>query len=485
MMVSVAFDCFEKVNSIILQVSHINNNILQMALFRICVNTSRRLYKCQVSRSASKYVALRNFSSSFSKLRDELDTIEKNILLRKHTNNVSIIKSLLAELSEHPGNIDALKKLELEVGKLPNRTHERLIAYGEKPCEIQRNQLPLPKVDDFSTVCKDFNYIRTDHLGNFNGHKSYYLLGDLANLEQSLIRFTVEYLKRNKFLLMSVPDILPGSFINGCGMQTEGDRTQIYKIETEECLSGTSEMALAGLFSGTVLDEKKLPLKVAAVSRCYRAETSGLNEEKGIYRVHQFTKVEMFSVCSKNQSEAVLESFKNTEVSLYEKLNFRFRVLDMPPIELGASAFQKYDIEVWMSGRQMWGEISSCSNCTDYQAKRLNIKYRTTAGNLEYAHTVNGTAAAMPRLLISLLESNKIENGTISVPESLKEILKDRNGWEQKADSLEFYWFDGDCAPNSVINAIIDEGNTVDENSTADNSYDFEQNDEDTKSDSE
>ncbi|XP_067635586.1 uncharacterized protein [Eurosta solidaginis] len=192
--------------------------------------------------------------------------------------------SLLAELSEHPGNIDALKKLELEVGKLPNRTHERLIAYGEKPCEIQRNQLPLPKVDDFSTVCKDFNYIRTDHLGHFNGHKSYYLLGDLANLEQSLIRFTVEYLKRNKFLLMSVPDILPGSFINGCGMQTEGDRTQIYKIETEECLSGTSEMALAGLFSGTVLDEKKLPLKVAAASRCYRAETSGLNEEKGIYR---------------------------------------------------------------------------------------------------------------------------------------------------------------------------------------------------------
>ncbi|XP_054087453.1 serine--tRNA ligase, mitochondrial isoform X2 [Zeugodacus cucurbitae] len=144
------------------------------------------------------------------------------------------------------------------------------------------------------------------------------------------------------------------------------------------------------------------------------------------HKVHQFTKVEMFTVCSENQSEAVLESFRDTEMRLFKQLNLKFRVLDMPPCELGASAFQKYDIEAWMAGRQMWGEISSCSNCTDYQAKRLNIKYVTKDGTLKYAHTVNGTAAAIPRLLIALIESNEIENGTVCIPEELQNILNNK-----------------------------------------------------------
>lgn len=116
----------------------------------------------------------------------------------------------------------------------------------------------------------------------------------------------------------------------------------------------------------------------------------------------------MFAICLENTSEYMMESFKETEVSLFKQFNLNFKVLDMPPTELGASAFQKYDIEAWLPGRQMWGEISSCSNCTDYQAKRLNIKYRTKSGELKYAHTVNGTAAAIPRLLITLIESNKV-----------------------------------------------------------------------------
>lgn len=116
----------------------------------------------------------------------------------------------------------------------------------------------------------------------------------------------------------------------------------------------------------------------------------------------------MFALCSENSSETLLESFRDAEVSLYKRLNLQFRVIDMPPVELGASAFQKYDIEAWMPGREMWGEISSCSNCTDYQSKRLNIRYRTRTGELRYVHTVNGTAAAIPRLLISLIESNKV-----------------------------------------------------------------------------
>lgn len=157
-------------------------------------------------------------------------------------------------------------------------------------------------------------------------------------------------------------------------MSTQGDRNQVYKLNSSLetlCLSGTSEMALAGYFAGTQIDESRLPLKLTAVSRCFRAETSALHEEKGIYRVHQFTKVEMFSVCRPDQSEAVLEEFRDIELGLFDALGIHFQLLDMPACELGAPAYRKYDIEAWMPGREMYGEISSCSDCTDYQARRL------------------------------------------------------------------------------------------------------------------
>lgn len=227
---------------------------------------------------------------------------------------------------------------------------------------------------------------------------------------------------------MSVPDILPAEVINACGMQTEGERNQVYKlIPSNLCLSGTSEMALAGYFAGTKLTRKDLPVKVAAVSRCFRAETSGLTEEKGIYRVHQFTKVEMFSVCHSSQSESMLDEFKNIEINLFKKLGLHFKLLDMPPHELGAPAYRKYDIEAWMAGRKMWGEISSCSNCTDYQSRRLNIMVDD-----EFAHTVNGTACAVPRMLIAIIETFQKEDGTIPIPKELRPFMKKEKIARQK-----------------------------------------------------
>ncbi|XP_018794235.1 PREDICTED: serine--tRNA ligase, mitochondrial [Bactrocera latifrons] len=397
-----------------------------MAGTKIFINKFSRPLVSEIFRNYETMCDISNHIKLFSThnvneifLRDT----ENNILLRKHTNNVPVIKTLLQKLGKCPNDIEIQRQIEIELLKLPNSTHSRVVNYGEKGHEVYNNNLAPGTGEQFSDVCKYLNVLRMEHLGQFAGHKSYYLMGDLASLEQSLVRYTMSYLRKEEFKLISVPDILPSNIINGCGMQTEGNRNQIYKIDSEECLSGTSEMALAGFFTDQVIEEQCLPLKIAAVSRCYRAETSGLNEEKGIYRVHQFTKVEMFAVCSEKQSEMVLESFKDTEMCLYKQLNLKFRVLDMPPNELGASAFQKYDIEAWLPGRQMWGEISSCSNCTDYQAKRLNIKYKTKDGILKYTHTVNGTAAAIPRLLIALIESNKIENGTVYLPEELRNIL--------------------------------------------------------------
>jgi seryl-tRNA synthetase len=230
------------------------------------------------------------------------------------------------------------------------------------------------------------------------------------------------------FNLMSVPDILPAEVIKACGMETDGERNQVYKIQpTNLCLSGTSEMALAGYFAGSQFKVEESPIKVTAVSRCFRAETSGLNEEKGIYRVHQFTKVEMFSVCRASQSEAMLEEFKDIEIGLFNKLGLHFKLLDMPPNELGAPAYRKYDTEAWMPGREMWGEISSCSNCTDYQSRRLNIKFDN-----EFAHTVNGTACAIPRMLIAIIETFQKEDGTIAIPKVLQKFMKKEKIMKQK-----------------------------------------------------
>lgn len=203
-------------------------------------------------------------------------------------------------------------------------------------------------------------------------------------------------------------------------MTTDGERTQVYRIlPSNFCLSGTSEMALAGYFAGSELKENQLPVKVTAVSRCFRAETSKLQEEKGIYRVHQFTKVEMFSVCQATESAAMLEEFKEIEINLFKNLGLHFKLLDMPPCELGAPAYRKYDIEAWMPGRDMWGEISSCSNCTDYQSRRLNIKIGD-----QFAHTVNGTACAIPRMLISIIETFQREDGSIPIPEVLRKFMR-------------------------------------------------------------
>lgn len=227
-------------------------------------------------------------------------------------------------------------------------------------------------------------------------------------------------IRQHGFKLMSVPDILPAEVIKACGMDTDSARNQVYRIlPSNLCLSGTSEMSLAGYFAGSQTKTEESPVKVTAVSRCFRAETSRLNEEKGIYRVHQFTKVEMFSVCHSSQSEAILNEFRDIEISLFNKLGLHFKLLDMPPNELGAPAYRKYDIEAWMPGRKIWGEISSCSNCTDYQSRRLNIKI-----NDEYAHTVNGTACAIPRMLIAIIETFQKEDGTISIPKVLQDYMQ-------------------------------------------------------------
>lgn len=185
-------------------------------------------------------------------------------------------------------------------------------------------------------------------------------------------------------------------------------------------------MAIGGYLSQKTFPVEKLPIKLAAVSRCYRAEVSSVAEEKGIYRVHQFTKVEMFAISKPEMSNKLLEDILAFQEEHFNSLGLHMQTLDMPPHELGAPAYRKYDIEAWLAGRKIFGEISSTSNCTDFQSRRLGIKYSKNEQNF-YAHTLNGTACAVPRLLIALLEQYQNEDGTVTLPEVLHTFMNGKS----------------------------------------------------------
>ncbi|KAL8610918.1 hypothetical protein ACOMHN_042536 [Nucella lapillus] len=364
------------------------------------------------------------------------DLIRRNIVNRKGVGDIDRVRQLLEQHDNaHTAEEKEALRQELlaEALSIPNTSHPDS-PIGEESNARVVDVHSQKREFDFTpkTVVKlgeQLQMLRTDNLSATTGPRTYYFLGQLALLEQALVRFTLSTLKQKGFQLVSVPDLLHPDVIESCGFKTRGERTQVYRLNEHHgkvCLAGTAEMSLAGLFMNEVLDVKDLPKRVAAVSRCYRAETSDVAEEKGIYRVHQFTKVEMFGVTADedgSESERLLQELVKIERELFTSLGLHFRILDMPTEELGAPAHRKYDIETWMPGRGFWGEISSSSNCTDFQSRRLNIQYRDQKGNWKFVHTVNGTACAVPRMVMALLENNQQQDCTVVLPEVLEPWL--------------------------------------------------------------
>lgn len=287
-------------------------------------------------------------------------------------------------------------------------------------------------------------------VGQVGGKSSYTFFGSLAKLEKALLRWTMDQLvTRYNFTPIVVPNLLYNHIIENCGFPTKSIRSQVYKIAGRTtniepattpisdlgqnvCIAGTSEFALAAFHIGDTIEIDKLPKKFCAVSRCYRAETSDISRESGIYRVHYFNKVEMVALTEKDRSHDMLDEFLSIQCDLFNELGLHFKVMEMPEDDLGLSASKKYDIEAFMSGRGIYGEISSTSNCTDYQSKRLNIRYsymetceRTDQLNFktEFVHTVNGTACASVRMLIALIEQNQTEDGRFLIPEPLQPYM--------------------------------------------------------------
>lgn len=347
------------------------------------------------------------------------DYIANNIKKRKKIGDIDKV----IELSKKPEDREMFLN---ELSKIPNNTDPVVFKYGDTPhvlnvCGPKREFNFVPK--EFSYLTKKLKLLKMQGLGVLLGSRGYILQGDMAELENALVHYTVKKLMKHGFKLVSVPDIIPTEIIKRCGLITDGPRTLVYNLDRHYgngySLSGTAEMSLAAKLMNAKLSYKDLPLKLTAVSRCYRAETSSSMDEKGIYRVHQFTKVEMFVCSEENESSEVFQYLQNIQKDLFSSLELHFQILDMPAYELGAPAYRKVDMEGWMPGRKQFGELSSCSNCTDYQSRRLNIKYQSHNGEFIHVHTLNGTACAIPRMLIALCETHQTEHGRIRVPEPL------------------------------------------------------------------
>jgi seryl-tRNA synthetase len=197
----------------------------------------------------------------------------------------------------------------------------------------------------------------------------------------------------------------------------------VYTLEGEDsCLVGTAEITLGGYYANTIIPKEKLPLRMAGLSHCFRREAGAAGQfSKGLYRVHQFTKLEMFVYCLPGESDRFHEELRAVEEEIFEGLNIPFRVVDTCTGDLGAPAYRKWDLEAWMPGRNNgeWGEVTSTSNCTDYQARRLNIRYKDDDGKNKFVHMLNGTAIAVSRAIIAILENFQQADGSVRLPRAL------------------------------------------------------------------
>ncbi len=345
-------------------------------------------------------------------------------------------RTLGRELKERDGEIDerlqaAMAELDELHGQVPNMTHP---------------DVPIGKTDEDNRELRrsgeptSFDFQPRDHLelgelhdlldfeagARVAGQNFYYLKNDLVLLELALIRLGLEFMRGKGFTLLQTPDVARSSIAAGLGYNPRGEETQVYSIANSDLvLVGTAEITLGGLHRDEILDAERLPLRYCGLSHCFRTESGAHGRaSRGLYRVHQFSKVEMFAFTTPEQSAAMHEEFVGLEEELFNQLEIPYRVVDVCTGDLGAPAYRKYDLEAWMPGRGeggSWGEITSTSNCTDYQARRLNVRYRDPAtGRPRFCHLLNGTAIALSRAPIALLENHQQKDGSIVIPQALR-----------------------------------------------------------------
>jgi seryl-tRNA synthetase len=400
-------------------------------------NCRRRGVTCDIDRLVAIEAARRTKLQEAQELNRQANEISKQIGPAKSAEERERLKEHGRQLREQKDAAQAehdrleAEALELQA-HIPNLTHPDAPIGGDDTAntEIARGQTPIPKFDfkplDHLELGKLHDLIDFESGARVAGAGFYFLKNDAVLLDLALQQFAVQQLVKRGFAPITTPDVAHTQILHGIGFMPRGPETQIYSIEnTDLNLVATAEITLGGMLADQTLEAEALPIKLCGISHCFRTEAGAAGRaSKGLYRVHQFTKIEMFAFTLPDQSDAIHEELRQIECDLFDALEIPYRVVDTATGDLGGPAYRKYDLEAWMPGRGdggQWGEVTSTSNCTDYQARRLNIRYRTKGEKgTQLVHTLNGTAIAISRALIAILENHQRADKTIGVPKALQ-----------------------------------------------------------------
>ena len=378
----------------------------------------------QLQRSANE------IAKSIGKAANEAEREERKAEGRRLRDETTVLQN---ELNAIAAELDGIHR------HIPNLTHpDAPVGVGDDAArEVRRGKTPIVKFDfkpqDHVTIGEALNLFDLEGGAKGAGHGFYFLKNDAVLLELALIHFVIARLVREGFTPTVTPDLARNEILEGIGFIPRGPETQIYSVDgTDLSLVATAEITLGGLLSNETIEVDKLPIKLCGISHCFRTEAGAHGRAtKGLYRVHQFTKVEMFAFTRPEDSDATLEGFCALECEIFDTLGIPYRVIDTATGDLGGPAYRKYDLEAWMPGRGEngeFGEITSTSNCTDYQARRLNVRYKLPGEKgTHFVHTLNGTAVAISRALVAILENYQQADGSVVVPEVLRALVgKDR-----------------------------------------------------------
>lgn len=361
------------------------------------------------------------------KMKGKLEPEERQTLIERGKQ----LKLQLEGLEAEERRLD--EELMTAARNIPNMTHPEVPAGGETDSKVLAvHGQPMefsftPK--DHVTLGIELGLLDFESAGTVTGQKFYYLKNEAALLELALVNYAVSKLVARGWTPYLTPDLARVSILEAIGFNPRGEETQVYSIaDTDLCLIGTAEITLGGMLKDRILRKEELPILMVGFSHCFRTEAGAHGAaQRGLYRVHQFSKVEMFAFTTPEQSEAMHQQMLDIEVEIFTELGLPFHVLDVAAGDLGGPAYRKFDIEAWMPSKNGYGEVTSTSNCTDFQSRRLMVRYRDEHNNTRFVHTLNGTAVAIPRAILAILENFQQEDGSVVIPEILRPFMGGRN----------------------------------------------------------
>lgn len=370
------------------------------------------------------------------KLRADRNKISKEIAELVKAGNKKEIEKFKEEAKQIPEKIEEIQrkqiktkeKIDVIMLKIPNIIHPS-VPIGKNDSEnveiekIGEPRVPKYEIFNHAELAQKLNGVDFDTARKNSGNGFYFLKGDLARLHTAILAYARDYMIKQGFELIVTPYLIRSDVVNGV-MSFEEKDAMMYKIDKEDLyLIGTSEHSVIGMFKDKKLNGKDLPYKYTAYSACFRKEVGAHGiEEKGFYRVHQFEKQEMVIICLPSESYSWYEKMLNYTVEVFKNLNVPVRKLECCSGDLANLKAKSADVEAWSPRQKKYFEVGSCTNMEEAQARRLNIKY-DLSGELKYAHTLNNTVIASPRALIAVMENNQLEDGSIFIPQPLRNYM--------------------------------------------------------------